>query len=391
MNLPQGEPAGMLDERPPLVVHLIHRLDYGGMETVLVDLINNMGDTPYRHAVICLKDFTEFRDRIRSPAVDVIALRKREGKDFPHYAKVWRELRRLKPAIVNTYSIATLDLTLLARLSGARVVHAEHGWQLGRNDVDPKYIRMRRLMSPFISRFVAVSRDLANWLHETVGLAKHKVACIYNGVDPRIFPDSDRAVARIRVGVPANAYVVGTVGRLVPVKAQTLLVEAFARLQSLNEEKNVFLVIVGDGPEKNALERKVNELKLNESVLLAGARSDIPDWLASFDVFAVPSRNEGVSIAILEAMAAGLPVVATHVGGNSEVVEDRETGHLVPVGDVDAMAIALQRYRDDAALAARHGEAGRARMLAHFSMDSMITDYLNLYDGVLGRKLISST
>lgn len=373
----------------PLIVHVIHRLDYGGMERVLVDLINGMGDEPYRHAVICLTGFSEFRERIRSPEVQVFALGKREGKDLPSYWRLWRLLRRLGPALVNTYNLATLDVAPIARLAGCRVVHAEHGWLVGREAVPVRYVRLRRLMRPFIDRFVAVSRDLEVWLNQVVGVPADKLACIHNGVDAQAFrsESGERELTRERLALAAESFVVGTVARLDPVKAQTELIEAIAKLIGRQDSPRATrLVIVGEGPERNRLEALIRDRGLENEVTLTGARSDVPRLLAAFDVFALPSRNEGVSIAILEAMVSGLPVVATRVGGNPEVVVEGETGLLVTSGAVEELVEALAHYRDNSALARSHGEAGKARMGAEFSLESMVGRYRQLYDDVLGEK-----
>lgn len=373
----------------PLIVHVIHRLDYGGMETVLVDLINSMSGGPYRHAVICLTDFSEFRERIRSPEVAVFALGKREGKDLPSYWRLWRLLRRLRPALVNTYNLATLDVAPIARLAGCRVVHSEHGWLVGREAVPARYVRLRRLVRPFIDRFVAVSLDLEAWLNQVVGVPAAKTVCIHNGVEAAGFQHnaSERELARKRMGVAPETFVVGTVARLDPVKAQTQLIEAVARLAAVHESsRDTRLFIVGEGPERARLEALIRTRGLEREVTLTGARSDVPQLLAAFDVFALPSHIEGVSIAILEAMASGLPVVATRVGGNPEVVVDGTTGTLVTPGVVDELSAALARYRDDEALARSHGEAGRARMRAEFSLESMVGHYRQLYDDVLERR-----
>ena len=384
MNAPARGEAG---RKRPLVAHIIQRLDYGGMETMLVELVNRMGDRPYRHVVICLADFTEFRERIRSPAVTVYALGKRAGKDLPSYARLWRLLRRLRPAIAHTYNLSALDTAPLARLVGCRVVYAEHGWQVERGAVPLKYIRLRRAIRPFVDRFVAVSEDLRDWLRVTVGVAPSKLICIHNGISAEGFvagAEARRAARRV-LELPEEAFIVGTVARLDPVKAQRDLIDAFAHLRAQGGQE-ARLVLVGDGPERSRLAARMRELSLEDNVLLAGTRADVPRWLAAFDVFALPSRNEGVSIAALEAMAAALPVVATRVGGNPEVVRDHETGLLIAVGDIDALAASLARYRDEPGLAERHGAAGRARLQAAFSLDAMVENYQHLYDGLLRKK-----
>ncbi|APZ43488.1 TIGR03088 family PEP-CTERM/XrtA system glycosyltransferase [Acidihalobacter ferrooxydans] len=380
--------AGAGEGAAPLIAHVLNRLDYGGMETVLVNLVNRMGDTPYRHAVICLSGYSDFRNRLNSDRVPVVDIGKRPGKDPAAYARLWRVLRRMRPQLVNTYNIAALDTAPVARMAGCRVVHAEHGWTADRAAVPKKYRLLRRAMSPFVDRFVAVSRDLENWLREDVGIAPARLACIHNGVDPTplLASAAARTEARRRLGVPQDAFVVGTVARLDPVKAHAVLIEAIGRLIAATEEPPVRLYIVGEGAERQRLEALIERRGLGAHVHLPGARDDIPDWLAAFDVFALPSWNEGVSIAALEAMAAALPVVATAVGGNPEVVVAERTGLLVPPGEAVALADALERYRHDPPLRQQHAAAGRARMQADFSLASMVEAYRGLYDEVLGRQ-----
>ena len=181
----------------PLIAHVLYRLDTGGMEHVAVSVINGTRDR-YRHAVICLTGFGALRDAIEDKTTPCIALDKRSGKDPACHVRLWRALRKLRPDLVQTYNLGTLDLAPAIRLAGVRRhVHAEHG----RNAADPrgenrKYHRLRRAMAPFITRFVAVSDDLATWLIDRVGLPAAKVALIPNGIDTQVFAPHARPASR---------------------------------------------------------------------------------------------------------------------------------------------------------------------------------------------------
>jgi glycosyltransferase involved in cell wall biosynthesis len=171
------------------------------------------------------------------------------------------------------------------------------------------------------------------------------------------------------------------VGRLDPVKNQFALLEAVAALrQSL---PGLRLTVVGDGPLRSALETQADRLGVREGVTFTGARSDTPDLMRAFDIFVLPSLNEGISNTILEAMATGLPVVATRVGGNPELVADGVTGRLYDPGVPGALEAALMPYVTDPALRDAHGRAARERVVQNFSLDAMVNRYVALYDELL--------
>ena len=175
--------------RPPLILHIINRLATGGLENGLVNLINHMPRDRYRHAIVCLTDFTDFRDRLRDKNVPVLALHKRDGLDWGCYLRMWKTIRELRPDIIHTRNIGALEYLLTAALAGVQGrVHGEHGRDMydliGTNT---KYNLLRRLMNNVIHRYTAVSRDLQQWLVETVGVAHNKVSQIYNGVDTNLF------------------------------------------------------------------------------------------------------------------------------------------------------------------------------------------------------------
>ena len=377
--------------QPPLVVHVLHSFGTGGLENGLVNLINRTPPERYRHAILCLTESGAFEERLERP-VPVVALHARPGHSFAEYAKIRRALVAWRPAIVHTRNLSALEAQIPARLvPGVRRVHGVHGRDVfdleGRNR---KYNLLRRAIRPLVQRYTAVSRDLARWLVETIGVAPHKVVQIYNGVDQERFtPHGDDARGELPAGfLPPDALVIGTVGRLAAVKDQATLIRAFARLGDQVPEQTagrLRLVLVGDGPERANLETLVGELGLNDRVWLAGDQQAVPAWLRTLDIFVLPSLGEGISNTILEAMATGLPVVATRVGGNPELVTPGESGLLVPPGDSESLAGALAQLVADPDLRQSMGEAGLARVRRDFHWENTVARYLEVYDGLLGR------
>ena len=392
----------MRPDAPPLIVHIIYALGTGGLENGLVNIINRCPPERYRHTIICLTRSEEFAARITAPDVGIIELHKRPGHDWGMYWRLWRTLRRLRPAIVHTRNLAALETQVLGLLlPGCKRVHGEHGRDI--SDLDgsnPKYRLLRKVLQPLIHRFVTVSRDLADWLQNAVGIPPGKVVQIYNGVDHERFAspvfagvDAGEPPAQPELrGMPegfsgtASHRVIGTVGRLAAVKDQRTLLRAIAQLLDHRPEQRSVLrcILVGDGPERTELQQLVAQLQLGECVWMAGDRDDIPALLGHMDVFVLPSLGEGISNTVLEAMATGLPVVATRVGGNPELVEDGVTGVLVSVGDVQALSAVLLELLENPARCREMGHAGRQRILRDFDWERTVAAYLQVYDDLLG-------
>jgi sugar transferase (PEP-CTERM/EpsH1 system associated) len=371
----------MRHERAPLIAHVIHRLDFGGLENGLVNLVNQLPADRYRHVIICLAGFNPaFRERIRRTDVAVISLDKRPGKDPAAYGRLWRILRKLQPSIVHTRNLGTVDTQWIAWAAGVpHRIHGEHGWEatdpqgLGRRS-----LRIRRACRPVIHRYVPMSQDIARWLERHIGVERARIRQLYNGVDVEKFrPPADPT--------PCSGGVVrlGTVGRLDPVKNQASLLQACADLST--RFPGLRLTVIGDGPLRASLEAQSAALGITGLVTFTGARSDTPDLMRGFDVFVLPSINEGISNTILEAMATGLPVVAARVGGNPELVQDGLTGRLYDPADPRALEQALLPYLTDPALRLAHGKAARDRVVQNFSLDAMVNRYSALYDELLAR------
>lgn len=368
------------------VMHVVHSFGIGGLENVIVQLINRLPSARFEHVVLALTTVSEFHQRVVRPGVRFIALHKPPGHAVPLYPRLYRLLRELRPDVLHTCNLAALEVVPLAWLARVPLrVHAEHGWDAhdpqGRN---PRYQRLRRLYRPFVSHYVAVSRDLYDYLDRAVGVPARRRSLIANGVDTDTFAPATGAPHAVPgcPFEPGRHWLVGAVGRLQTVKNQPLLARAFVRaLQNQPAMRNTArLVIVGEGPLRAEVERVLAEAGMADLAWLPGARDDVADVLRSLNLFVLPSQAEGTSCTLQEAMASGLPVVATAVGGTPDLVQEGVTGHLVLPDDEQALAGAMVRAFGDPDTSASQGQASRERALRCFAIGAMVRQYQQLFD-----------
>ncbi len=373
-------------KQPALIVHIIYSLGIGGLENGLVNLINRMPSDRYRHAIICLKNATEFRYRLQREDVEVYELNKRDGHDWRSFLTMYRLLRKLQPAIVHTRNLAALEYQVPAFLAGVDYrIHGEHGWDVFDPDGSKKkYQLLRKIVGLLVHRFIPLSKHLQAYLQFRVGIPEARIYRICNGVDTeKFYPVSAKTpLANCPLPFSTDCVYVGTVGRMHGVKDQTTLVKAFARMVAEHPElkRSARLILVGDGPLREVAIDFVQTRGLQSLVWLPGARDDIGDIMRNLDVFVLPSLAEGISNTILEAMASGLPVIATDVGGNSELVTDGVNGKLVEKGDVHAMADCIAYYCQNSDKRQLHGRNARQRVLEEFSMTAMVEKYMDVYN-----------
>lgn len=365
--------------RPVLVAHIVFRFDYGGLENGLVNIINRLSGPSLRHVVIALTESTRFQDRLEGD-VDVISLHKRPGQDPGTYWRLFRLLRNLRPDIVHTRNFGTLDCALVAYLAGVPArIHGEHGWDVTDPDgTRRKYRIFRRVLLKVVDRVVTVSRDLEQWLVNTVGVKASKIRQIHNGVD------TDRFSPRGTATDEGDDLVVGSVTRFAEIKDPLNLVKAYVELHKQGQALK--LLMIGDGPLAATAADMLQAEGIDSTDALPGFLDDIPELLRDMDLFVLGSRREGISNTVLEAMASGLPVIATDTGGNKELVIHEKTGLLVPPEDSRALAEAIRFYVRDRDRIVEHGKAARHRAVSDFSIQSMAERYGQLYDELVNVK-----
>lgn len=374
------------------IVHVVYSFSVGGLENVIVQLINRLPADRFEHVVLSLTTISDFKNRITQPGVQFIELHKPPGHAVPLYPRIYKLLRELKPDVVHTCNLAALEVTPLAWLARVPLrIHAEHGWDAhdpqGKN---PRYQRLRKLYQPFVSHCVAVSQDIDDYLAQAVGVPTRRRSVIANGVDTQTFAPPVHGVAPTVPGcpfVPGPHWLVGTVGRLQTVKNQPLLARAFVQLLQQHPEaaERVRLVVVGEGPLRADIQATLAQAGVQHLAWLAGARDDVAAILPMLSCFVLPSQAEGTSCTLQEAMACGLPVVATAVGGTPEMVQHGVTGLLVPAAEEPALANAIWLCFHKPAYAQQLGQSARVKAAANFGLGGMVEAYEHVFSGVAAR------
>lgn len=364
---------------PLAVSHVVLSLDVGGLERVVLDLVREGVRGGQRVSVVCLERLGRLADEVEAMGATVACLNKRAGLRPATTLGLRSVLRRLRPDVIHTHQLGALFYAALATATPA--VHTEHG----RASLErPRRRALARLSAWRASRFVCVSQDLGDEYRARGLVSPGKLRVISNGIDMQRFRGGFlRGHAKRDLGLPPGDPVVGTVGRLDEIKRQDLLIRAFA--SSLESVPRARLLLVGDGPARDELRRLAGDLGVADRVHFVGYLPDPAPCLRAMDLFALTSRSEGMPLAVLEAWAAGLPVVATRVGGLAEMTAGRPAAALVEPGDVGAIRDAITGLLRDADAAKALGEAGRRRVAEAYSLERMAADYHREYLGAIGR------
>jgi glycosyltransferase involved in cell wall biosynthesis len=366
------------------VTHILSSFGMGGQERVAFDLAVAQRRAGCRVTALSLAPPPDgpLAAELTAAGIEVERVaRPRPGVDLKLVVRLARWLRAERVELVHTHNrMALIYGAPAARLAGARVVHTKHG----NNPRGGTRLIAGNLAGRLVDAFVAVSPETAAFARTRKEIDERKLVVISNGIEmSRFHPDPEAGVrVRQELGIDPAAWVVGTVGRIASEKNQALLVRAAAPLLGPRAR----LIIAGDGPLLPALTELVGALGVAGFVHLLGARRDVPALLNALDVFVLSSDTEGLPLVVLEAMATGLPVVSTRVGGVPTVLDDGDTGYLVPVGDAAALRTQLAALAGDPQAGRACGARARSAAVTRFSAERMQRDYLALYARVLSRE-----
>jgi sugar transferase (PEP-CTERM/EpsH1 system associated) len=364
---------------PIRILHVVHGLPCGGLENGVVNLLNHLPLTEFQQAVACLDQRGEMADRIVHDVSLWVLNRRRH--DLALSWRLSRVIRKWRPDVVHCRNWNTwLDTVAAHRLANrqGQLVWSFHGFP-GTDQVPLRRRVASRWLARMSDHMFAVCRDSADRYAGRTGIRPERFSVIYNGVDTtRFTPVADCAAIRMELGLPRDEVLALTTASLTSVKDHAGLIEAAAPVLQ-ERPTGLRFVFVGNGPLRPDLERRIEALGFSDRFLLMGHSNRVPDLMRAVDFFILPSTLEGMSNAILEAMASGLPVIARRVGGNSELVVNGATGVLAESGDSAGLSAAIARLADDGNSRAALGRAARHRAEDVFSLDAMVTSYADFY------------
>ena len=357
------------------VAQLVLSLELGGLERLVVNFLSSIDREQFDITLGCLEGPGPLAAAVEALDITVTTFDRQPGIDWRLIPKISRWLKHERASILHTHNAAAHFYGALGGKCAPThcTIHTKHG----RDWPDqPRKVMLNRISALFTHKLITVSNDSREIARTVERVPERKLAVIHNGIDADLFRPGERAGSSIP-GVPDGAAVIGTVARLSPEKDQHTLLNAFVRLCELRD--NCYLVIAGEGPAKTELAAHAGSLACSDRIIFLGAVEEVPELLKRMTVFVLTSLTEGISLALLEACATGVPAVVTDAGGNTEVVEHGVTGLVVPIKRPELVAEKIDQLLTDEPLRAAMGQKARERIVRHFSLASMTRQYESLY------------
>lgn len=361
------------------ILHIVHSLNTGGLERVVVDLAVYLKRKGSDQAICCLADRGNLAKSAEVNGVPLFQTNKGEGLDLLLPMRLSRIMKRGKYDLIHTHNDAGIVYGFpAASMCGIRsIVHTDHG-------IEPKTAShcslnmIKKLFMKRISCVVAVSQDLKRTIITDSGMMNHELKVVMNGIDPcRYTGKYNTSEIRKSVGIGRDRFIIGHIARLVPLKNQEFLLQIIRELKNMNLP--ITLLAVGDGPMRKRLQELCIKYDIQSEVVLLGERTDIPQLLSIMDIFVLTSITEGISITILEAMAAGIPVLASKVGGNPEIIDDSLSGFLINLNEPFKWIMKAKELFDDQHMRKRIGKQAQEVIRMKFSLNVMADQYERIY------------
>ncbi len=355
----------------------------GGAAVVVHNLIQHLDRSLFNPMLCCLDETGALGEELKASGVKVFCLNRQPGTDWGIIKKLRRIIKTERVDLIHAHQYTAFFYGGLAAISSRfkKLIFTEHGRHYP-DQRNTKRVIVNQLMLPFTARIIAVSPAVKQSLITYEVMPGRRIEVIFNGIDCCKFKTNNHEINKKKsLGLAPGDLVCGMIARLGTEKDQATLIKALPKV--ILKYPQARLLLIGDGPKKTELENLVRQLGLADKVIFTGSRRDIPELLAVLDIAVLATFYEGTSITLLEAMAAGKPVIASRVGGNPAVVEDGVTGFLVPVSDPEALADRLLQLFADEHLRKQMGNAGCRQVEEQFSLEQMVTNYEKLYRQVL--------
>lgn len=364
------------------ITHVTFDMRIGGAEQVIFNLVNHTDKQRFEIDILCLEDaIGPFGKMIADRGVGVSILGRKPGFDLALILKIRKHILNKKIGILHCHQYTPYIYGVLASMfTSCDVIFTEHG-RFYPDTRKLKRIIVNPILSLITKKITAISSATVDALVKYENFSKKNIELIYNGLDDSKYidrgPEDSYKKLLSQYGIRTSAFVLGTVARLDPIKNQSLMLHALKKVQ--NRYPDTVLFIIGDGPERHTLHQLSVDLGIKENVIFTGFRDDVYKFYNAMDIFLLTSFSEGAAMTLIESMASSLPCIVTDVGGNPEIVNDQQTGIVIPSGDLERLVSSICDLIENPDKREQMGRAGRMKYEEHYTIDKMVNSYQRLY------------